>query len=117
MSWTGDPKTVGSGSQEIVESRPPELLKVKLDFGDHGVAMAQFTLAPEGSGTKVVWSIDCDMGMNPAGRYFGLMFDGMIGPDYEKGLAGLKKISEALPKADFAGLKVETIEVPAATLA
>jgi hypothetical protein len=30
-------------------------------------------------------------------RYFGLLFDSMIGADYEKGLAGLKAIAEATP--------------------
>ena len=30
-------------------------------------------------------------------RYIGLMFDGWIGPDYEKGLARLKAIAETPP--------------------
>ncbi len=35
------------------------------------------------------------VGMNPIGRYMGLMFDSMIGKDYEAGLAELKKLVEA----------------------
>ena len=117
MSWAGDPKTAGSGSQEIVESRPHELVRTRLDFGSQGTAEAQFTLTPEGTGTRVIWGFDTDLGMNPVSRYFGLMMDKMIGSDYEKGLAGLKKLAESLPKTDFSSLEVETVDVPAVTVA
>jgi effector-binding domain-containing protein len=117
MSWVGDPKSVGSGSQEIVESRPYELVKAALDFGDQGKATAQFVLAKEGSGTRVTWGFDTDLGMNPVARYFGLMFDSMIGKDYEKGLAGLKALAESLPRADFEGLAVEHVDVAPVTVA
>jgi effector-binding domain-containing protein/uncharacterized protein YndB with AHSA1/START domain len=117
MAWTSEKKDVGSGSQEIVESRPHEAVKVKLDFGGQGTAMAQWTLAPEGEGTKVTWGLDADMGAGPIGRWFGLMMDGMVGKDYEKGLAGLKTLAEGLPKENFAGLVVETVEVKPVTIA
>ncbi len=117
MSWSGDPKTVGSGSQEIVESRRFETVVTQLDFGGQGKATARFDLAPEGSGTKITWGLDADLGMSPVGRYFGLMFDKRIGPDYEKGLANLKKLAEALPKADFADLKTEIITASPVTVA
>ena len=106
QKWVGDPKKVGSGSQEIIEVRPYEMVKSHLDFGKQGVATAQFTLLPEATGTKVTWGLDSDMGAGPIGRYFGLMMDRMIGADYEKGLAGLKTLAESLPKTDFADLKV-----------
>jgi len=106
QSWVGDPKKVGSGSQEIIEVKPYEMVKSHLDFGKQGVATAQFTLSPEATGTKVTWGLDSDMGAGPIGRYFGLMMDRMIGADYEKGLAGLKTLAESLPKTDFADLTV-----------
>ena len=117
MSWKGDPKKAGSGSQEIIESRPFEVVRSSLDFGDQGLATAQFALSGEGAGTRVTWGLDVDMGMSPVGRYFGLMMDKMVGTDYEKGLAGLKKLAEGLPKADFTGLQVEELEVAPVTVA
>ena len=117
FSWSGDPKTVGSGSQEIVESRPFETVKVSLDFGTEGKGTSVFALVPEGNGTRVTWAFDTDLGMNPVSRYFGLMFDRMIGPDYERGLAGLKRRAESLPKADFSGLKAEVMNVSPSTVA
>src|SRR5215471_4271238 len=35
MSWQGDPKTVGTGSQAIVASKPNESVTVALDFGEY----------------------------------------------------------------------------------
>jgi effector-binding domain-containing protein len=69
-------------------------VKTKLDFGGEGIAYATFNLEPAEGGTKVVWSMDMDVGMNPAMRYMGLMFDTWIGKDYEEGLANLKKLVE-----------------------
>jgi len=106
QSWESDHKKVGSGSQEIIEVRPYEMVKSHLDLGKQRVATAQFTLSPEATGTKVTWGLDSDMGAGPIGRYFGLMMDRMIGADYEKGLAGLKTLAESLPKTDFADLAV-----------
>jgi effector-binding domain-containing protein/uncharacterized protein YndB with AHSA1/START domain len=117
QSWVGDPKTVGSGSQEIVEIKPLERVKSRLEFEDQDPATVQFALAPEAGGTKVTWSLDTDMGAGPVGRYFGLMMDRWIGRDYEKGLASLKTLAESLPKADFADLAVEVVDAAPVTVA
>jgi effector-binding domain-containing protein len=117
MTWIGDASTVGSGSQEIIESRPYEQVRSNLDLGSQGVATAQFTLTPEGSRTRVTWRLDTDLGMNPVSRYFGLMLERIVGPDYERGLWGLKRLAERLPKADFSDLKVEEIQVSPVTVA
>src|SRR3546814_19010105 len=47
-----------------------------------------------GGGVRVTWSDAGDLGMRPLHRWFGLFFDRMIGGDFEKGLAKLKKLSE-----------------------
>lgn len=110
MSWVGDPATMGSGSQAITESRPWEMVRTAIDFGAQGQAVGTFSLAVDGAGTMATWGFDTDLGMNPVARYFGLMFDRMIGTDFERGLDGLKKVAEGMPKADFADLQVETTE-------
>lgn len=98
ISWVGDPATLGSGSQTITASTPLEMVKTAVDFGPQGKAAGTFTLAEEGANTRVTWGFDIDLGNNPMSRYFGLMFDSMIGADYERGLAGLKKVAEAQPR-------------------
>ena len=95
MIWASDEPDVGSGSQEIVESVPDRLVRTKLDFGDMGDASAFFEIEPRGEDrTHLVWRFDTDLGLNPVSRYFGLMFERWIGPDYEQGLARLKTLAE-----------------------
>lgn len=97
MTWAGN-RSVGSGSQEIVESLPSSRVGIALNF-DGSLAQAAYTLAPEGNGTRLTWSFDSRHGYNPMSRMFGLLFDRMIGPDYEKGLAKLKALLESEPAA------------------
>jgi len=93
MSWAGD-ESVGVGSQEITVSEFPNHLEMALDFGDDGTAVAFFDLVPGDEGTVVTWGFDTDMGMNPVGRYMGLMMDKWIGADYEDGLTNLQGLVE-----------------------
>jgi len=119
MSWQGDPKTVGTGSQEIVASKPNESVAVALDFGDYGKADARYALAPAGKGTKVTWSLDSQAPLaldgkilwNAIGRYMGLFMDRMVGPDFESGLASLKKLVEGFPDVDIAGVSGEAVKL------
>src|SRR6185436_1290567 len=103
--------------QEILVSTPPSNIVLKLTFGDFpGDFVANYTLVPEGTGTKVTWGFDADYGSSVLGRYFGLFSDLMLGPDYEKGLGRLKAFVESLPRADFTGLQFETTASAAAPL-
>lgn len=92
--WKSDVDGVGNGTQEVAAVTPDERVDTTLDFGEHGLADAYFTLVPEGEGTKVTWGFRSDMGNNPIGRWMGLMMDGFIGGDYEKGLGKLKATVE-----------------------
>jgi len=114
MSWSGNAE-VGSGSQEILESTPYTHIKVRLGFGDFpGAFFATYALQAQDAGTQVTWAFDADYGGSLTGRYFGLLSDRMLGPDYEKGLARLKAFVEKLPKGDFSALKFEPVETAAA---
>ena len=92
-SWESE--TQGTGTQTITKSEPPNRLETELDFGEMGTATSDWTLEKEGDGTKVTWGLGMKIGMNPVEKFFGLMMDGLVGPDYEAGLANLKKVIEA----------------------
>lgn len=92
-AWEGE--EIGQGKQTIVAIESGKSVKSSLDFGEQGLAEAEFVLTPEGEGTKVTWKFDTDMGGNPIAGWMGLMMDGMIGGSYEKGLANLKTLAEA----------------------
>jgi Polyketide cyclase / dehydrase and lipid transport len=93
--WQGN-KDVGTGRMEIVESTPSSNVLIKIDFMEpfEGHDMVQFTLAPQGDGTKVTQAM---YGPNPfLAELMGLFFsmDKMVGQKYEEGLASLKAIAE-----------------------
>ena len=101
MVWSSEDPKVGKGSQTF-SILDPTHIQTKLDFGDMGLATADFTFEEAGNGaTNVTWSLDTNMRegvpflMKPMGTYMGFFMDGMVGPDYEKGLASLKTVAEA----------------------
>jgi hypothetical protein len=69
---------------------------IKLDFTAplEGHNVARFTMAPQGSATRVTWSM---VGPTPyVGKLIGLFMDmdTMIGGAFDDGLANLKRIAE-----------------------
>ena len=119
MSWVGEPHLVGSGWQEIVASKPYELINIELDFDAQGLADTGFALDAQGDATRVTWFFDSDLteGVNFfdsfLARYFGLLFDRWVGGDYEQGLANFKQFAESLPVSDFSQLEIERVYVDA----
>jgi effector-binding domain-containing protein len=117
MSWTGDPRLVGSGWQEITESQPNSLVRMHLEFEQQGSAESYFQIDETAEGVVLTWGFDTDLleGQGWFGgllaRYFGLFFDSWIGSDYEAGLSRLKTLLESMPAADFSELEIEIIEV------
>lgn len=96
MAWDSQMEEVGSGTYKIIESNYPNLVKFEMKFGqEQMLAFSSFTLEEVGvEQTRVTWSFDIDFGNNLIGRYFGLMMDGAVGPQYEKGLDNLKDVVE-----------------------
>ena len=99
MAWEGNCK-VGVGRMTITESKASSLIRFRLEFEKPMKATntAEFTFKPEGGQTVVTWSM---AGRNNfAGKVFGLFMncDKMIGGQFEKGLAQLKSVAEAVQK-------------------
>jgi len=117
MSWVGDPRTVGSGSQQIVASNPYDSVGARYELGPGMNADVRFALADEGSATRVTWHFETDLGFNPFSRYFGLLMERQIAPDFEKGLASLKTLAERMPPVDVSGVAVEVGEARSVPIA
>lgn len=115
MSWDG--QIIGQGRQEIVESVPFEKISSALGAGEQMSATSTYTLIESATGTQVLWSYEREFGFNLAGRYFGLMLDGIVGPEHERDLLGLRKLAENMPRADFRDLEIEQIIVEVADVA
>ena len=95
MEWSSDNPDVGNGSQEIIAAEPGRSVTSTLDLGMDTPTTTTMVLAPEGTGTRATWTLKSDFSGSLVGRYFGLALDGMVGPDYEKGLAKLKALAES----------------------
>jgi effector-binding domain-containing protein len=119
MNWSGDPRLVGNGWQEITGSQPYSMVRAHLDFDQQGQADTYFQITEAPSGVHLTWGFDTDLvaGQGFLGgvlaRYFGLFFDQWIGSDYELGLARLKVFAESLPAGDFSDLKIEALDAEA----
>jgi carbon monoxide dehydrogenase subunit G len=95
MTWAGNDK-VGEGKMTIVESKPDEAVKLKVDFVKpfEGTSNSDFALKPDGAGTAVTWAMSAHH--NFMEKAFCLIMNGkkMIGDDMDKGLAQLKAAAE-----------------------
>lgn len=112
-TWASENKNVGKGKLTLTEVKKDELISTKLEFDGMEPSKADFIFVPNGDEVKLTWTMEADMGAFPLARFFGLFFDGMIGPDYEKGLASLKQISESqtnLPR--IGGFEAEFRDFP-----
>jgi hypothetical protein len=95
MSWAGN-KEVGVGRMTIVESRPNDFVRFKLEFEKpmKAVSTAEFSLTPDENRTTVSWSM---FGRNNfIGKVVSLLMncDKMVGGQFDEGLANLKAVSE-----------------------
>lgn len=93
MRWSGNNK-VGQGSMTIIESRPNEIIRIKLEFlrPFKATNMAELVFQSRGNETIVSWSM---IGTNNfAAKIFSLFVncDDMIGKCFDKGLANLKSV-------------------------
>lgn len=96
-AWHGNAE-VGSGSQEIIATTPDRSVTLKLVFdGFEHPSTTVYGIEPNGEGSVVTWSMDADLGHDPVMRYVGLVMKKEIEVDYDKGLARLKTLAEALP--------------------
>lgn len=95
-TWRGN-NEAGSGRMTILESRPGELLEIRLEFTEPWEATNRtlFTLVPQETGTEVTWTMEGDNTF--LGKIFSLFvnMDELVGADFEKGLANLAAVAQA----------------------
>ena len=98
-TWAGN-NEVGEGRMAIIESRPSELIRVKLEFFKPFAATntAEFTFKPEANQTVVTWSMFGEKNFMAKAIHLFMNMDKMIGGQFEKGLAKMKSVVEPSPK-------------------
>ena len=95
-SWSGNDQ-VGSGKLTILESNPHSRVRSEMLFmGTEDPSYADMIFEETEGGTKVTWTFDAEM--SGSGKWFGLMMDSFLGPQYERGLDNLDSVATSLPE-------------------
>jgi effector-binding domain-containing protein len=111
-SWSGN-KDVGKGKQ-IIRSLNPSRIETELVFVEpwEDTAPSFMAFEPKGKKTKVTWGMDMHVAFPWNGMAMFTNMDAAIGKDYAKGLANLKKVTEAIAHKKYGGYEVAMSELP-----
>jgi hypothetical protein len=93
--WSGNSKA-GAGRMEILESTPSSRILIKLDFIKPiaGTNTSEYTITPQGDGTKVTWAMYGPTPFISKVMQVFVTMDKLIGGDFESGLATMKTVAE-----------------------
>jgi uncharacterized protein YndB with AHSA1/START domain len=99
FKWSGNDK-VGEGQMTVLDSRPNELIRIKLDFirPFESSCTVEFQFKPEGDQTAVTWTMSGENNFVAKAFCLFMNMDKTVGGDFEKGLAQLKAVAEAAGK-------------------
>ncbi len=89
--WAWKSVTEGDGRMSFTEAVAGQRLAYDLHFPEwDSRSTGDLTLEPTPAGTRVRWTMHGSMGRSLVSRWFGLLGDRLVGPDFEAGLANLK---------------------------
>jgi hypothetical protein len=99
-SWDGN-SDIGAGSSTIIESKPGELVRMRMDWKRPMAATStvDFTFVPQGDKTVVTWAMYGKNSFICKAISMFMDMDKMVGPEFEKGLADLGKVTTAQASA------------------
>lgn len=99
-SWDGN-SDIGAGSATITESKPGELVRMRMDWKRpmEATSTVDFTFKPNGDKTVVTWAMYGKNNFLCKAISLFMDADKMCGPQFEQGLADLGKVVTAAPAA------------------
>jgi effector-binding domain-containing protein len=108
--WESPNDSVGKGHLKITQSVPNQFVETELTFDKMGTSMGGWKFKDTAGGVLVTSYMDMrpPFFMRPMTLFMNM--DKMLGPDFEKSLAGLKKAAEAGANAS-PDVKVESVNV------
>jgi uncharacterized protein YndB with AHSA1/START domain len=93
--WAGNDK-VGAGAMMITESKPNERIAIRMDFMKpfEGTSNSDFIFSQVGGETNVIWTMSGTNDFIGKALCLFMPMEKMLGPDFERGLAQLKALTE-----------------------
>ena len=97
--WVGA-GDVGAGSMKITDVKPAEHVGLDLEFTAPFAAKnrTDFDFAKTGEGTTVTWTMSGTNNFGAKAMSLVMDMDKLVGPNFEKGLAGMKTAAEEAAK-------------------
>jgi hypothetical protein len=95
FAWDGNDK-VGAGTMSITESKPNQRIATRTDFTRpfSGTSNADFVFSESAGQTNVIWSMSGRQNFIGKAMCLFMPMEKMLGPDFERGLAQLKRVVE-----------------------
>ncbi len=96
FAWDGNDK-IGTGTMTITQSKPNERIATRTDFVKpfEGTSTADFVLSETNGETNVIWTMSGTQTFIGKAICLVMNMEKTVGPDFERGLAQLKQVSEA----------------------
>lgn len=93
-------KTQGNGKATVTAVEPLKSVTYTLEMPDQGMlGVGVLAMSPaENGAVRVTTTMTGELGMNPMMRLMGPFLDKLIGPDFEAGLAKVKRVAEEAAK-------------------
>jgi hypothetical protein len=93
--WAGNDK-VGVGTMMITESKPNDRIATRTDFMKpfEGTSNSDFIFSEAGGQTTVIWTMSGTNDFIGKALCLFMPMEKMLGPDFERGLMQLKRVSE-----------------------
>lgn len=88
MIW--ESRTSGDGMMIITQSEPYRTITMRLDFMKDGLALSEWSFAPNSNGVEVTWTTTVDDLSYPMGRIMGLFMNKMMQSYYKNGFKNLE---------------------------
>lgn len=101
MSWESDKKEVGKGSMTLNAFNGDSIIQT-LHFDDYGDSKIYHIVKEENGKTNITWGMQSKTPFMFRGMMMFMDMEGMIAPDFEKGLSKLKAYVESAPAAPTA---------------
>ena len=96
-AWSWKSESQGNGTMKLTDLVAGQKVVYELAIEDFDPSQGTLELQPEGTGTRVTWTMQGRMS-SYTGRWFALFMDKLVGPDFEAGLGNLKQLAEAEKK-------------------
>lgn len=119
LSYQSSDRAVGSGTWEIIESEPGELIRFKVDDSSRGsnktVTLRFERTGPNNRNVKITQRYSVTYGWDILGRYAGMYVTRNVGDNIKRGMGKLISLLATIPKFDYSihPTPIEFVDMPA----